>query len=111
LDFSTHLPTASSFRCSDSDALLQATISGLGVAHLATWLVSEEISAGRLIALFPPEASSAGTEASAIHAVRVAGRASAKTKLFIEHLKAEFGVDGGGAPHWEKSFESNHPTK
>jgi DNA-binding transcriptional LysR family regulator len=66
-------------------------------------LVSEDIKAGRLVSLFERELQS--PTASAIHAVRMPGRSASKAKLFIEHLRASFGVIHGGVPHWDEPFE------
>jgi DNA-binding transcriptional LysR family regulator len=95
------------FRTDDSDALMQAAIGGLGVAHLATWLVGEEIAAGRLISLFREELELSEPAASAIYAVRMPGRTAAKSKLFIEFLRSHFGIDGGRPPYWDRWLEKS----
>jgi DNA-binding transcriptional LysR family regulator len=96
------LPVRGSFRSDDSDALMQAALCGVGVAHLATWLVSDEIATGRLVALFPQELSAPPAGGSAIHVVRQQGRAVAKSQRFIAHLQACFGVEvGGKGPVWD----------
>jgi DNA-binding transcriptional LysR family regulator len=96
------LPIRGSLRTDDSDALMQAALAGVGVAHLATWLVGEEIRAGRLVSLFPDELLKPPVTDSAIHAVRMQGRSVTKAKLLIEHLAQSFGVNGGLAPYWER---------
>jgi DNA-binding transcriptional LysR family regulator len=90
------------FRTDDSDALMQGAVGGLGVAHLATWLVGEEIVAKRLIALFKEELEPAKSSDSAIYAIRLPGRSTVKAKLFIEFLKSHFGVDAGRTPYWDR---------
>ncbi|WP_394780082.1 LysR substrate-binding domain-containing protein [Undibacterium sp.] len=97
------LPIKGSLRSDDSDALMQAALAGLGIAHLATWLVSDDIAAGRLLPLFTGELLHPPLTDSAIHAVRVPGRSPAKAKLFIEHLRACFGTDTD-TPYWEQPF-------
>jgi DNA-binding transcriptional LysR family regulator len=89
-------------RSDDIDALLRATLQGLGVAHLASWLVGEDLLAGRLVSLFKTEFSNPPPTAAAIHAVRFPGRSAAKSMLFIEHLRSSFGVANGGLPIWER---------
>lgn len=89
-------------RSDDIDALLSATLQGLGVAHLASWLVGEDLLAGRLVSLFKTELGKPPVTASAIHAVRFPGRSAAKSMLFIEHLRTSFGVANGGLPIWER---------
>jgi DNA-binding transcriptional LysR family regulator len=99
------LAVRGSFRTDDSDALMQGAISGLGIAHLATWLVGEEIAAKRLVPLFKEEMEPQGASASAIYAVRMPGRATAKAKLFIEFLSSHFGIGGGRPPYWDRWLE------
>ena len=95
------------FRSNDVDSLLEAAVAGLGVAHLASWLVYKKIEAGELVNLFPESvaaaaaaASTAQGQAPAIHVVRLKGRShSAKAQLFIQHLKQTF----GDAPYWDRA--------
>jgi DNA-binding transcriptional LysR family regulator len=47
------LPVRGRFKSNDTEALLQAAVAGLGVAHRAGGLVSELIGDGRLVCLFP----------------------------------------------------------
>ena len=93
------LPVQGRFKSNDTEALLQAAVAGLGVAHLASWLVSEVIGAGRLVCLFPPSLQAAEAQPGGIHAVRMKGRSNAvKAQLFIAHLREAF-----GAPtHWDR---------
>lgn len=80
------------FRTDDTEALLQGSEAGLGIVHLASWLVSDAIAAGRLVSLFPADHRDGETQAPAIHAVRLKGRShAAKAQLFIAHLKIAFG--------------------
>ncbi len=84
------------FRSDDTGALLEAAVAGLGVVHLASWLVCDDLAAGRLVALWPPDPVDRSTPA--IHAVRLAGRSSApKAKLFVAHLRDAFGP----TPAWD----------
>jgi DNA-binding transcriptional LysR family regulator len=93
------------FRSNDVDSLLDAAAAGLGVAHLASWLVYKKVAAGELVNLFPASvalsaaaAASAKSQTPAIHAVRLKGRShSAKAQLFINHLKQAF----GSPPYWD----------
>lgn len=90
----------------DIDSLLAAAVAGLGVAHLANWLVYQKIAAGELVSLFPDSvaaaaAAAATSQAPAIHAVRLKGRShSAKAQLFISHLKKAFGEP----PYWDRAL-------
>jgi DNA-binding transcriptional LysR family regulator len=98
------LHVAGSLRSGDTDSLMRAALAGVGVAHLATWLVGNAVAAGRLVLLFDSELRDPPVSGSAIHAVRVAGRSVRKSKLFVEHLKRELGVAGNEPPLWERHF-------
>lgn len=97
------LPVRGNLRTDDKDCMVQAALAGVGVAHLASWLVSEEIVAGRLVPLFPGMTSPAPKEGErAIHAVRMQGRShDAKARLFIAHLRATFGE----TPYWDAAVD------
>ena len=73
---------------------------GVGIVHLASWLVSDMIVAGKLVPLFGGAAPSAAHKSPfAIHAVRMPGRShAAKAQLLIGHLKNEF----GSPPYWDR---------
>ncbi len=98
------------FRSNDVDSLLEAAVAGLGVAHLASWLIYKKVATGELINLFPDSVAAAAAEGSlnhapAIHAVRLKGRSHpAKAKLFINHLKQSF----GSSPYWQLAVEPTH---
>jgi len=83
------LPVKGNFRSNDTEALLTCALDGVGIVHLANWLVSDKIASGELIPLLTEfELNSA----SAIHAVRLPGRShNVRAKLFIAHLKQELG--------------------
>jgi DNA-binding transcriptional LysR family regulator len=97
------LAVRGSLRCDESDALLRAALDGVGIVHLATWMVAEDVGAGRLVPLFGQELSHAPSTASGIHALRVPGRSPVKSKLFLEHLRTVFGVADGGSPYWDRA--------
>jgi len=95
------LPVRGSFRSDDTEALLQAALAGVGIVHLATWLVSDLVVAGRLL-LLCPNARAPDKASPAIHAVRMPGRShAAKAQLFITHLRASFGTP----PHWDRDLD------
>jgi DNA-binding transcriptional LysR family regulator len=88
------------FRTDDTESLLEAAVAGLGVIHLATWLVCDMVASGQLVSLFPTATSIANKEVAAIHAVRLKGRSHAtKAQLFIAHLKKAFGAP----PYWDRT--------
>ena len=90
-------------RSDDTEALLQAAEAGLGVVHLASWLVSDLIASGRFVCLFPPDSRDDETQPVAIHAVRLKGRShAAKAQLFIAHLRAAFGLP----TYWDRAVSN-----
>lgn len=94
------LPVRGRYRTDDKDGMLQAALHGLGIMHIATWLVCDHLRSGELVALFPEEAQApAAPGTPGIHAVRLPGRSHAtKARLFIDHLKAEIGE----TPWWDQ---------
>ncbi len=87
-------------RVDDKDCMREAALAGAGIAHIASWLVNDDIAAGRLVSLFPGLKSPypKGTE-RAVHAVRMRGRShDAKARLFIDHLRQVF----GDVPYWDR---------
>jgi len=92
------LAVRGSLRTDDTEALLLAAEAGLGIVHLASWLVGDALRDGRLVALFH-DAPPARGDGPAIHAVRMPGRShEAKARLFIDHLRVYF----GSPPYWDK---------
>jgi DNA-binding transcriptional LysR family regulator len=78
---------------------MQAAADGLGIVHLASWLVCDMLAEGKLVSLFPDLPTSATPASAAIHAVRLPGRSNAaKAQLFVAHLKREFGEPA----YWDK---------
>jgi DNA-binding transcriptional LysR family regulator len=89
-----------SLRVDDKDCMRDVALAGAGIVHIASWLVNDDIAAGRLVALFPGLRSPypRGTE-RAIHAVRMRGRShDAKARLFIDHLRGVIGE----VPYWDR---------
>ena len=94
------LPVRGTLRTDDTDTLLQAAVAGVGIVHLASWLVGEMIVAGRLVVLFLNAQPPKGV-VPAIHAVRMSGRShTGKASLFIAHLRKTF----GDPPLWERGL-------
>lgn len=102
------LPVHGSLRTNDTEALLQAAVDGLGIVHLASWLVCDMLAAGKLVSLFPRAPKSPAHSSSAIHAVRLPGRSNAaKAQLFISHLKREFGEPA----YWDEGQTGQAATR
>jgi len=89
------LPVHGNMRSDDTGALLHAALAGVGIVHLASWLVSDMIAAGRLVVVLP-DTRQPPARSTSIHAVRMPGRShTAKVRLFITHLRKTFGTPAG----------------
>jgi DNA-binding transcriptional LysR family regulator len=85
-------------RTNDTQILLAAAVDGLGIVHLATWLLGDLLQEGKLVSLFPHSHSHQMKDASAIYAVRLPGRSHApKCRLFLAHLREH----SGAPPYWD----------
>jgi DNA-binding transcriptional LysR family regulator len=76
-----------SFVCDNGDMVRQALLAGLGIGHLARFMVHEHIESGELVELFP------GSRVIANHIYVVFPKKRnmpLKTRVFIDHLRAEF---------------------
>ncbi|QDQ25492.1 LysR family transcriptional regulator [Chitinimonas arctica] len=86
------LPIRGSFRSDDTESLLQAALAGIGIVHLASWMVCDAMESGQLVSIFPTYYSAQMKIRPGIHAVRMPGRShAAKAQLFIAHLRNAFG--------------------
>ena len=82
----------------NGDALLQAALSGAGITYLPTFLVSEELRAGRLVPLFVDDSF---PREGGLWAVYPASRhLSPKVRAFIDHFAQVFGPE----PPWDADF-------
>jgi DNA-binding transcriptional LysR family regulator len=75
------------FTCDNGDMLRQALLTGIGIGHLASFMVHDHILSGELIELFPESR----VVASHIYVVYPKKRnMPLKIRAFVDHLKAEF---------------------
>jgi DNA-binding transcriptional LysR family regulator len=75
------------FICNNGDMVRQALLAGLGVGHLARFMVHQHIESGELTELFPESR----VVASHIYVVFPKKRnMPLKTRVLIDHLRAEF---------------------
>jgi DNA-binding transcriptional LysR family regulator len=87
------------FRSDDPGALVEAAVAGLGVVHLASWLIGRELADGTLLPLFGGTEQAVQDDA-AIYAVRLSSRMqAAKASLFVEHLRRFI----GNPPQWNRA--------
>ncbi len=95
-DASVIAAVSGSLRANNGDALRLAALAGLGVIYQPTFLVADDLRAGRLIALpldHPP------TESGQVHAVfRPDRRLPLKSRVMIEFLAEHFGE----TPPWDR---------
>ena len=85
------------FEANSADAIYHATLAGIGIARLSTYLVGPDLCAGRLVRLLPDYVD----ETSDIVAIYSDRRnLSPKIRLFIDHLVESFGT----SPPWERQL-------
>lgn len=95
----TALPVRGSLKTDDTETLLEAAIAGMGIVHLASWLVGDALRDGRLESVFPVASETAAQRVPEIHAVRLPGRShTAKAQVLIAHLKEYIGE----IPYWDR---------
>jgi DNA-binding transcriptional LysR family regulator len=79
---------AGRFRTNDAEAMHSAVLSGLGVAHLPTFLVGPDLSSGRLVPIFRDVNN--GQSASMNVYFPPAKRSLPKIRVFVDFLAALF---------------------
>ncbi|WP_246725885.1 LysR family transcriptional regulator [Rhizobium lusitanum] len=94
------MPIKGNLRTNDSEALLDAALSGLGIALLPTWLVSGDLQSGRLVTLLADwEWSIASGPQRAIWAVYPPKKVvSPKVRAFLTFMSERF---GSPLPYWD----------
>lgn len=79
-----------------ADGVYHAVLAGIGIARLSTYLVEDDLRAGRLVRVLPDYVD----EGSAIFAIYPEKRNRApKVRAFIDHLAGHFGP----VPPWERA--------
>jgi DNA-binding transcriptional LysR family regulator len=96
------VPISGDFRANDSEALLQAVRDNLGLALLPTWLLTEEIQAGRLVPLLSRwECAMAPGPERAIWGVYPPKKTvSPKVRAFLDFIAERF----GRPPYWDRGL-------
>ncbi|MCT8267757.1 MULTISPECIES: LysR family transcriptional regulator [Afifella] len=89
------VPLTGNFEANSADAIYHAALSGLGIARLSTYLVGEDIKAGRLVRLLPDYADD-GSDILALYSEK--RNLSPRVRAFIDYLRAHF----GNVPPWER---------
>ena len=91
---------AGRLRVNNSEAILDATLAGLGVALLPTWMIGEDLRTGRLKMILPEwEANISAGPQRAIWGIYPYRRiVSPKVKVFLQFLQQQF----GRPPYWDQ---------
>jgi DNA-binding transcriptional LysR family regulator len=86
------------FRANDSEALLDAALSGIGIALLPTWLVGADLRDARLVQLLPEWEATIAQDSRAIWGVYPPKKVvSPKVRAFLDFLEKRF----GRPPYWD----------
>ena len=95
---SVRVPVAGRFQVNNGDSLRQAALGGLGIAQLPTFIVGDDLRAGRLQRVLPDWEIAAE---AAVHAVYPATRTlSPEVRVVIDFLAERF----GDAPYWDRGL-------
>lgn len=95
-DSGRHIEPSGNFEANSADGIYHAALAGVGIARLSTYLVGEDIRAGRLIHLLPAYSDN-GSEIFAVYPEK--RYLAPKVRAFIDHLAAHFGT----VPPWERA--------
>ncbi|GLQ51825.1 LysR substrate-binding domain-containing protein [Dyella flava] len=96
---SVKVSVSGNLRANGSVLLREAAIGGAGLVLMPTWLVGQDIAAGRLVPVLEPWAPSLGAERGAIWAVYLPSRrGSKKVAVFLDFLIQHF----GNPPYWDR---------
>lgn len=86
----------------NSDILREAAISGVGILLMPTWLVGDDIRAGRLKPILTDWNAGHRDIDASIHAVYLPNRrGSKKVRAFVDFLANHFGAK----PYWEEQMD------
>jgi DNA-binding transcriptional LysR family regulator len=92
-------------RANNGDALLAAALAGQGIIHQPSFIVADDLGAGRLVALTLDQPN---VELGGIYAVYLPDRhPPAKVRAFIDFIAARFAPE----PPWDRALASpSHPA-
>lgn len=91
-------PLSGSFEANSADAIYHATLAGMGISRLSTYLVGDDLSAGRLVRVLPDYVQE-GSNIVALYADR--RHLAPKVRAFLDYLVTSFGT----SPPWERVEE------
>jgi len=81
------LQLRSSFEANSADALYHATLAGLGISRLSTYLIGDDLRDGKLVRVLPDYEDN-GSDIYAVYSTR--RNLPPKVRVFIDYLVAEF---------------------
>lgn len=90
----SHPAVSGDFETSSTDALYQATLNGMGISRLSTYLIYKDLAAGRLVRILPDYEDN-GSDLFAVYAERK--NLPPKVRVFIDFLVEQFSP----VPPWE----------
>ena len=92
-----HLP--GNFETNSADGVYHASLAGLGIARLSTYLINDDIAAGRLVRLFP-NYEDRGSDIFAVYPQKK--NLSPKVRALIDFMIETF----GSVPPWERQVSA-----
>ncbi|NMM43814.1 LysR family transcriptional regulator [Rhodospirillaceae bacterium KN72] len=87
------------FQANSADAVYHAALAGIGIARLSTYLIGEDIAAGRLVRILPDHVFE---ESSLLAVYSDRHNLAPKTRAFVDYLAKAF----SGTPPWERGANS-----
>ena len=95
------VPVTGTLRADDAEPLRDAAVAGVGVGLLPTWLVGEDIKAGRLRRVLPEWSSMIATTPGGIFGVFPPHRmVPPKVRAFLDFAQKRFGKP----PYWDPDW-------
>ena len=82
------------FEANSADAVYHATLAGIGISRLSTYLIGPDLRAGRLVRVLPDHADE-GSDILAVYSDR--RNLSPKVRAFVDHMAESY----GDPPPWE----------
>ena len=95
------LVLSSNFDANSADALYSATLAGIGIARLSTFLIGDDLREGRLVRVLPDYEDN-GSDIYAVYSAR--RNLAPKVRAFIDHMVAAFSP----VPPWEAGVEGEY---
>jgi DNA-binding transcriptional LysR family regulator len=107
-DVFEQVPITGTLRADDAEPLRDTALAGVGVGLLPTWLVGEDIKAGRLRHVLPEWSSMIATKPGGIFGVFPPHRmVPPKVRTFLDFAQKRFGKP----PYWDPDWtEGRHKT-